>query len=146
MIRIMTAMEPITTTVTVDGEVVSEYVETINTCVKQAIAKGGPVHLFLRDVSRIDESGRSLLGGLAAVGVHLSANGVYSSYVVEEINRSAAMQQRRLGSGDATCAAEIAAVRRQAPSSRQRTLTGSMTSGGGLDALEGSGEGLRRCG
>ena len=97
MIRIMTATEPDASTVTVDGEVAAEYVEAIDTCVKQAIGRGRPVHLFLRDVSSIDESGRGLLGRLAASGVHLSANGVYSSYIVAEISRSAVVEYCRVG-------------------------------------------------
>ena len=53
---------------------------------KQAIGHGKPVRLFLRDVSTMDESARALLGRLAAKGIHLSAAGVYSSYMVAEIS------------------------------------------------------------
>ena len=66
MIRIMTATEPDASTITVDGQVAAEYVEAIDICVKQAIGRGQPVHLFLRDVSGIDATGRALLGRLAA--------------------------------------------------------------------------------
>jgi hypothetical protein len=90
MIRIMTATKVKGTTITVDGQVTGEYVEAIDTVVKQAIGRGGPVKLFLRDVCSIDEGGRALLGRLASKGVHLRATGLYSSYVVAEINRSAA--------------------------------------------------------
>lgn len=89
MIRIMTATKCNRTTITVDGHVIAEYVETIDTVVRQAIGRGGLVHLFLRDVSAIDGSGRALLSRLAAKGVKLSAKGVYCSYVVAEIARSA---------------------------------------------------------
>ena len=144
MIRVMTVTKPHTTTVTVDGEVAAEYVEAIDTCVKQAIGKGRPVHLFLRDVSKIDETGQALLEQLAANGVHLSANGVYIAYIVAEISRSAAAGNRRFGSGNAV--AEIPALRRQAPSSRQKRLTESTISGGDRNALEHSGKRIRKCG
>ena len=90
MIRIMTATKRNGTTITVDGRVTAEYVGTIETVVRQATEQGGPVRLFLRDVSTIDRSGRALLDRLAAKGVRLSATGIYSSYVVGEISRSAA--------------------------------------------------------
>jgi len=144
MIRIMTIAKPHKTTVTVDGAVAGEYVEAIDTCVKQAIAKGRPVRLFLRDVSSIDESGRSLLARLAADGVRLGANGVYFSYMVAEISRSVAVAIRRPGSGSAV--AEIPALRRQAPSDRQKGPIESTTSSGDRSALEDSGKGIRKCG
>ena len=93
MIRIMTATKRNVTTITVDGCVIAEYTETIDAVVKQAIERGGPVHLFLRDVSTIDESGRALLRGLVGKRVRLSAAGVYCSYVVAGINRSATHPQ-----------------------------------------------------
>jgi hypothetical protein len=79
MIRILTADEPNAITITVDGQLVDESVDAVETCSNQAMAQGRPVHLFLRDVSHIDEPGRSLLSRLAGRGVQLSASGVYSS-------------------------------------------------------------------
>ena len=87
MIRILTAEEPNAITITVDGQLVDDCVATVETCSYQAIGQGRPVHLFLRDVSHIDEHGRSLLSRLAAKGVQLRASGVYSSYIVAEISR-----------------------------------------------------------
>jgi hypothetical protein len=144
VIRIMTATKPHTTTVTVDGEVAGEYVEAIDTCVKQAIAKGRPVRLFLREVSAIDESGKGLLARLAANGVHLSANGVYSSYIVAAISRSAAFANR--GSGYRNAIAEIPAPGRQSPSDRHKRQTESTSSDGCPDALEHSGKRIWKCG
>src|ERR1035438_7216673 len=99
MIRIMTATRPKVITITVDGELSGEYVDAVETCATHAIATRRPTHLFLRDVSTIDEGGRALLvrlaakgvstideGGrallvrLAAKGVRLRASGVYCSY------------------------------------------------------------------
>ena len=73
MIRILTADEPNAITITVDGQLVDESIDAVETCSYQAMGQGKPVHLFLRDVSHIDEHGRSLLSRLAGKGV-LSAN------------------------------------------------------------------------
>jgi len=88
MIRIMTADEPANTTVTVDGKLSGDGVDPVESCCIQAISKGKPVRLYLRDVSTIDERGRTLLRQLAQKGVGLKASGVYSSYIVDEIQSS----------------------------------------------------------
>lgn len=90
MIRILTADEPNAITITVDGQLVDDCVDAVETCSFQAMTQGRPVHLFLRDVSHIDEHGRSLLSSLAGKGVQLSASGVYSSYIVAEIRKGQA--------------------------------------------------------
>ena len=87
MIRILTADEQNVITITVDGKLVDDCVDAVETCSYQAMGRGRPVHLFLRDVSYIDDRGRSLLSRLAGKGVQLSAAGVYSSYIVAEISR-----------------------------------------------------------
>ena len=84
MIRISTTNEPTAITVTVDGQLVGDYVDAVDTSVVQAMTEGRAVHLFLRDVSHIDEHGRKLLSRLATKGVELSASGVYSRYIVAE--------------------------------------------------------------
>jgi len=94
MIRILTADELTGTTVTVDGTLSGEAVEPVQACCIQALAKGTPVRLHLRDVSAIDERGRAMLRHLAAEGVDLTAKGVYSSYIVEDI-QSAGLRLRR---------------------------------------------------
>ena len=87
MIRISTANDPAAITIIVDGQLLSEYANAIELCSQQAASQRKPVHLFLRDVSHIDESGRALLSRLAAKGVQLSASGVYCSYIVAEVTR-----------------------------------------------------------
>ena len=94
MIRVMTADEPGSITITVDGTLSGEDIEPVQTCCTQALSKGKPVRLHLRDVSAIDECGRSMLRHLDAEGVELTANGVYSSYIVDEI-QSADLSKRR---------------------------------------------------
>lgn len=94
MLRIMTADGPASTTITVDGTVSGEGIEPIQTCCLQALSKGKPVRLHLRDVSAIDERGRAMLRHLAEEGVDVTANGIYSSYIVNEI-QSASLSKRR---------------------------------------------------
>lgn len=97
MIRIWTTNEARAITVTVDGRLVGEYVDAVTRAVDEAIKAGRPVHLFLRDVSHVDEGGRKLLSRLAGQGVELSASGVYISYVVEEAG-GARKEKRKCGS------------------------------------------------
>ncbi len=94
MIRVFAANEPNSVTLTIDGQLVGEYVEAVKASTHEAIGQKKPVHLFLRNVSHIDEQGRTLLANLAAEGVRLSAAGVYSSYIVEGI-RQRLTQQRQ---------------------------------------------------
>jgi hypothetical protein len=94
MLRIMTADEPASTTITVDGTMSGEGIEPVETSCLQALSKGKPVRLHLRDVSAIDERGRAMLRHLAEEGVDVTANGIYSSYIVNEI-QSASLSKRR---------------------------------------------------
>ena len=94
MVRIMTLDEQKSTTITVDGTLSGEGIEPVQTCCSEALSKGKPVRLHLRDVSAIDERGRAMLRHLAAEGVDLTANGIYSSYIVGDI-QSAGLSKRR---------------------------------------------------
>ena len=95
MIRIQTANNPGGITIAIDGQLVGEYVEEVETSIRKAMEQHKDVHLFLRNVSHIDETGHSLLSRLAAQGVELSAAGLYSSYVVTEIQRALSSRQSR---------------------------------------------------
>jgi hypothetical protein len=86
----MTADGPASTTITVDGELSAKTAETLENCCAEALLKGKLVRLHLRDVSSIDERGRGTLRLLAAKGVDLTANGVYSSYIVDGIQSGSA--------------------------------------------------------
>ena len=46
---------------------------------------GKPVDLILRDITGVDEAGQALLRRLAARGASLFANGVYVSYLLDNI-------------------------------------------------------------
>jgi hypothetical protein len=48
MLRIMTSDKPTFTLITVDGQLLGEYLDTAETCCTQATSKGKPVQLFLR--------------------------------------------------------------------------------------------------
>jgi hypothetical protein len=85
MIRIQTANNPGGIRIAIDGQIVGEYIQEIENSTRKASEGHKHIHLFLRDVSHIDEMGHALLTRLAAQGVELSAAGVYSSYVVNQI-------------------------------------------------------------
>jgi hypothetical protein len=92
MIRILTTNERRAVTITIDGQLVGDYVDAVETSVNEAIKERRPVHLYLRDVSPIDEHGRKLLSRLATKGVELSASGVYSRYIVAEAGSKSAVR------------------------------------------------------
>ena len=71
--------------VTIDGRLSVECVELIERCCDEAIAERKTIDLLLRDVPSVDEAGRALLSRLAAKGVHLLGNGVYTSYLVNSL-------------------------------------------------------------
>jgi len=93
MIRISTKNGPRRITVTVDGQLAGEDVDAVEKSCAEATKEERRVRLFLREVSNIDTRGITLLHRLAATGVELSAAGVYSSYIVEEVRRHAAPER-----------------------------------------------------
>ncbi len=84
MFRVSSAEDSTRTVVTVEGQLIGGQIEVLEATCDQAMAKGKPVELFLRDVSEIDTPCRALLCRLAAKGVRLLASGVYTEYVVRE--------------------------------------------------------------
>ena len=95
MIRISTKNEPRRITITIDGQLAGEDVDAVERSCAEATGHGRGVRLFLREVSNIDMRGRALLDRLAARGFDLSASGVYSSYIVEEVRRQAGSEEPR---------------------------------------------------
>jgi hypothetical protein len=95
MIRIQTAIEAGDIAIVIDGQLVGDYVKEVETSLREAIEQYKHVHLFLRDVSHIDETLHALLSRLAAQGVELSADGLYSSYVVSQIQLALSSGQSR---------------------------------------------------
>ena len=73
------------TRLTFDGEISTECIESLERCCEEALKDGKPVDLSLRDITGVDEAGKALLGRLAARGVCLFANGVYISFLLDNI-------------------------------------------------------------
>lgn len=96
MIRLFTTNEQSGVRITIDGQLLREFVEVVAASVHGAMTERQPIHLFLRDVSLIDDHGRTLLTNVAEEGVELSAAGVYSSYIVGEIRREVAARNKGL--------------------------------------------------
>jgi len=95
MIRIQTANNQRGITIAIDGQLIGDYVEEVEASIQKASEQRKNVHLFLRDVSHIDETGHSLLSRLAAQGVELSAAGLYSTYVVTQIQHALTSRECR---------------------------------------------------
>lgn len=86
MFRLSKTDEDGSTVFTVDGQLAAECIDFVERSCNSAATKGKQVHLHLRDVSAIDEAGRSLLGRLFRKGVEIRASGLYTSYIVQALN------------------------------------------------------------
>lgn len=95
MIRIQATYNSDTITIAIDGQLIAEYVPEVEASIRESIEQYKAVHLFLRNVSHIDEAGHALLSRLAAQGVDLSATGLYSSHVVTQVQLAPSSRQRR---------------------------------------------------
>ena len=95
MIRIQTAYNPGGITIAIDGELTAEYLAAVESSIRESMEQSNDVHLFLRNVSNIDEKGHALLSRLAALGVELSATGLYSSHVVTQVQLVLSSRQSR---------------------------------------------------
>ena len=95
MIRIQAAYNPDSITIAIDGQLIAEYVPEVEASIRESIEHYKAVHLFLRNVSHIDEAGHALLSRLATQGVDLSATGIYSSHVVRQVQLAPSSRQRR---------------------------------------------------
>jgi hypothetical protein len=85
MIRIQVDSNPGGITIAIDGQLIAEYVAEVEASILKSREQYKEVHLFLRNVSNIDEKGHALLSRLVAQGVELSAAGLYSSHVVTQL-------------------------------------------------------------
>jgi hypothetical protein len=90
MFRVCKAEEPSRTFITIDGDLSGDHVGAVELCCVQAMSEGKPVHLLLRDVPTVDQSGRALLSRMAAKGIHLLASGVDASYLVRRAAQAGA--------------------------------------------------------
>jgi len=85
MIWIQAATNPGGVTIAIDGQLIGEYIAEVEASIRKSMEQYKDVHLFLRNVSHIDEKGHALLSRLAALGVELSAVGLYSSHVITQV-------------------------------------------------------------
>ena len=86
MFRLNKTDEDGATVFTVDGQLATEYVNIVEESCDSAVTKGERVRLQLRDVSSIDEAGHCLLHRLAQKGVAIRGSGIYTSYIVQDLN------------------------------------------------------------
>lgn len=63
------------------------------TCCARVLAAGQELCVFLRDVSSIDENGRRLLLRLLEKGVQLRGSGMYTMYVVRQLQNALATRR-----------------------------------------------------
>lgn len=85
MFRVSKTEERTRTLITVDGQLAGDGVEVVEVCCEQELSTGKPVDILLRDLTVIDQPGKALLCRLAAKGVRLRANGIYTAHVVRTI-------------------------------------------------------------
>ena len=85
MFRLSKTEEDGATVCTVDGYLAAEYIDIVEESCNSAATKGTRVHLHLREITAIDEAGRSLLRRLAQKGVEIRASGIYTSYIVQAL-------------------------------------------------------------
>ena len=78
MIRIAKTDERSRMVITIDGPLAGESVSAVETCCSQAESTRKPVYLFLRDVTTVDQAGRTLLRRLAVKGTRLLSSGIYT--------------------------------------------------------------------
>lgn len=90
MFRVSKTEERSRTVVTIEGQLSDDSVVAAETVCEQAQSTGKPVEVFLRDVSTIDHAGRALLCRLAARGIRLLANGVYTGHIVRALSAASA--------------------------------------------------------
>lgn len=95
MIRIQAAYNPGSITIAIDGQLIAEYVAEAEASIRESMEQYKDVHLFLRNVSHIDEMGHALLSRLAALGVGLSAAGLYSSHIIAQLQLASISRQSR---------------------------------------------------
>ena len=73
----------------IDGQLTREYAQFADEYCSALLGEGIQLNVVLRDVSVVDEVGKAFLAGLASQGVHIRANGVYMTYLLDEIRHTA---------------------------------------------------------
>ena len=89
MFRLDKELGDLRTRLTFDGEISTECIESLERCCEEALRDGKSIDLVLRDITGVDAAGQALLRRLAKRGVWLFGNGVYVSYLLENIRSNA---------------------------------------------------------
>lgn len=90
MFRISRDDQPSQTVITIDGDLTGECVGVADSYCSQILEHGRCVLVVLREVSAVDNKGRELLLRLVKAGAGLRGIGMYTSYVVAQVNRAVA--------------------------------------------------------
>lgn len=85
MFRLEQTVSSKETVITIEGQLVSDYVAAMESCCDQVLSSGKSVVIFLRDVPLVDSDGCALLRRLLARGARIRASGVYTQYLVEQL-------------------------------------------------------------
>jgi hypothetical protein len=73
------------TIVNIDGRLTKEYTQCAEEHCSELLRVGKRLCVILRDVSVVDEAGKNFLRYLAAEGVPLQGNGVYTTHLLSQI-------------------------------------------------------------
>ena len=89
MIRIFTQPNASCSCLRVEGKLAVPWLEELEKCWRTLLATvpQPTVHVHLAQVNFIDDQGRALLREMAQQGVRLTADGVMTSAIVEEITK-----------------------------------------------------------
>jgi anti-anti-sigma regulatory factor len=87
MLRITVRNQSGRTTIALEGRLAGPSVEDLRTCWLQELGSTGPdsIHIDLADVAFVDSAGRSLLRSFHEQGADLTAAGLMTRAILEEI-------------------------------------------------------------
>jgi hypothetical protein len=71
----------------VEGQLVGENLEAIESACEEALSTKAQVTVFLKDITGIDAKGQAFLKRLATTNARLRALGIYSRYLVRRLMR-----------------------------------------------------------
>ena len=97
MFRLSQSQNPLRTTIRIYGALVGEYARLAEQCCLQALAAGKRVHILLKQVTAVDESGRQLLLDWVRRGIRLRAFDLYCKELLKVIRRSIRHDRRQAG-------------------------------------------------
>jgi hypothetical protein len=75
--------------ITFEGELAGDGLEVVEAYCDEEASEGRQVDLELRELVKIDQSGRALLARLVAKGIHLIPRGLYTAHIVQSLQQRA---------------------------------------------------------